>query len=231
MTSRRTALALCAGMAATAVAAEWARPTIKLSKAGEGFTLDKLFPSSFGAWSLDPGAPVVLPPPDQQALLDKIYNQTLARTYVHQSKYRIMLSVAYGGDQSDGLTVHIPDVCYVAQGFRMVEAADGVVSLAGGTIPVRDLVMVMGTRREPVTYWVLMGDEATISNAQRRMVSIRYGLKRQIPEGMLVRISSINANYPEALDWHRRFALDLWQALPPDDRVRVFGRPQARAQG
>jgi EpsI family protein len=89
----------------------------------------------------------------------------------------------------------------------------------GFYIPVRHVLAMLGPRIEPITYWVLMGDEATISNTQRRLVSIRYGLRRLIPEGMLVRVSSINPDMPEALDLHRRFIRDLVAQLPLRFRV------------
>lgn len=51
--------------------------------------------------------------------LDKLYSQTLTRTYINNDGYRIMLSVAYGENQlsSDVTQVHRPEFCYVAQGF------------------------------------------------------------------------------------------------------------------
>ncbi len=212
-------------MAGSAALAEWARPTVRVSDLHPGFKLEQLFPEHFGDWVIDPHMPVVLPPPDQQALLDKIYNQTLARTYVNRLGERIMLSVAYGGDQSDGLTVHIPDVCYPAQGFKVTDTRDAQLLVAPGfSIPVRHLLTSLGQRIEPVTYWVLMGDEATISNTQRRMVSIRYGLKRLIPEGMLVRVSSINPDMAAAVAVHTRFINELVASLPAQERERVVGK-------
>lgn len=225
MTSRRLAAIAMLSMGATAVLAEWARPSIKVSDLHRGFKLEQLFPERFGDWIVDPNTPVVVPPPDQQALLDKIYNQTLARTYINRRGERIMLSVAYGGDQSDGLTVHIPDVCYPGQGFKVTETRDARLSVGPDfVIPVRHLLTTLGPRVEPVTYWVLMGDEATTSNTQRRMVSIRYGLKRLIPEGMLVRVSSINPNMDAALVLHSQFINDLVASLPPQERERVVGK-------
>lgn len=225
MTSRRLAAIAMLSMGATAALAEWARPTIKVSDLHPGFKLEQLFPERFGDWAVDTNMPVVVPPPDQQALLNKIYNQTLARTYVNSKGQHIMLSVAYGGDQSDGLTVHVPDVCYPAQGFKVEEARDDRMRVgADFVIPVRHLLATLGPRVEPVTYWVLMGDEATTSNTQRRMVSIRYGLKRLIPEGMLVRVSSINASIDAALVLHGQFVNDLVGSLPVEQRERVIGK-------
>lgn len=230
MTSRRVAIVAMLGMAGAAALAEWARPQIKVSDAHKDFKLEELFPRRFAGWTVDDTIPVILPPPDQQALLDKIYNQTLARTYVNQRGQRVMLSVAYGGDQSDGLSVHVPDVCYVAQGFRQITSHEGRMAVPGVvSIPVRHLMMVLGNRQEAVTYWVLMGDEATVSNAQRRMVAIRYGLRRLIPEGMLVRVSSINPNLEQAIGLHQQFSVDLINAVPTEQRARVVGATVAPA--
>ena len=55
--------------------------------------------------------------PGQKALLDRLYEQQLSRTYENAQGYRIMLSIAYGGNQRDELELHKPEVCYVAQGF------------------------------------------------------------------------------------------------------------------
>lgn len=225
MTSRRIALASMLAMGASAVLAEWARPTRRVSDLHPGFKLEQIFPAHFGEWVVDPNVPVVVPPPDQQALLNKIYNQTLARTYVNSQGQRVMLSVAYGGDQSDGLTVHIPDICYPAQGFRVTETRDARLQVAPGfVIPVRHLQTMLGQRIEPVTYWVLMGDEATTSNTQRRLVSLRYGLQRLIPEGMLVRVSSINPDMQSALAVHTRFVTELVASVSSADRERIVGK-------
>lgn len=225
MTSRRVAAIAMLAMAGSAALAEWARPTIRVSDLHPGFKLEQLFPERFGDWMVDPNVPVVLPSPDQQALLDKIYNQTLARTYVNSRGERVMLSVAYGGDQSDGLTVHIPDICYPGQGFKVNDSRDDRLTVSPGfVIPVRHLLTTLGQRVEPVTYWVLMGDEATISNTQRRLVAIRFGLKRLIPEGMLVRVSSINPNMNDAIALHARFINNLIASVPLQDRERVIGK-------
>lgn len=225
MINRRVAAAAMLAMAGSAALAEWARPTIRVSDLHPGFKLEQLFPERFGEWVIDPHMPVVVPPPDQQALLNKIYNQTLARTYVNPRGQRVMLSVAYGGDQSDGLTVHVPDVCYVSQGFKVSAPRDeSLAVLPNFAIPVRHLTATLGQRIEPVTYWVLMGDEATISNTQRRVVSIRYGLRRMIPEGMLVRVSSINPDIDEAIAVHSRFIRDLLAAVPQQERDRIVGK-------
>lgn len=221
--SRRNAVALLAGMVGASALAAWARPTIRESDLRPGFDLKTLFPERFGRWVVDPHVPVVVPPPDQQALLDKIYHQTLGRTYVDDKGRRIMLSVAYGGDQSDGLTVHVPEVCYVAQGFRLESTGDGRLTLGAVTIPVRHVLATLGGRVEPITYWVIVGDRATITTTERRLVSLRYGLRRRIPEGMLVRVSSIDRDTSAAYRLQADFIRDMVAAIPPAERDRVVG--------
>jgi EpsI family protein len=227
MSTRRTALGLMLGMVGSVGLAAWARPTILESDSRRGLKLDELIPAAFAGWTIDRNVPVVVPPPDQLALMSKIYNQTLARTYVNADGYRIMLSLAYGGDQSDGLTVHLPEICYVGQGFALVSSADGRMTLGGLTIPVRRLVTVLGPRNEPITYWVTHGDEATISSWRRRLISIRYGLRRQIPDGMLVRVSSIDRSQSQAFEMQQKFLVDLVAALSPAGRDLVLGSVSA----
>lgn len=223
MNTRRTALGMLGGMIASAGAASWARPTILDSDSRPGFKLETMVPEAFGDWQIDRNMPVVVPPPDQQALLNKIYNQTLARTYVNPDGYRIMLSLAYGGDQSDGLSVHLPEVCYVGQGFKLESARDSRLQLGGLTIPVRRLVTSLGPRNEPITYWVTMGNEATVSAWRRRMVAIRYGLARRIPDGLLVRVSSIDRNDAFAYSMQDAFLNDLVSVMPARDRALLIG--------
>ncbi len=229
--TRRKALVLLTGMAGSAGLAAWARPTILESDSRAGFKLDDVVPQAFGAWRVDRSIPVIVPPPDQQALLNKIYNQTLARTYVNQQGYRVMLSLAYGGDQSDGLSVHLPEVCYVGQGFRLESQANGRLVLGGQTIPVRRLLTVLGGRREPITYWVTTGNEATISMWRRRMISFEFGLRRRVPDGLLVRVSSIDASEGQAFDMHQRFLVDMVATMPPRDRELIVGSVSLPATG
>ena len=225
MHSRRTALGALAAMLSASALAEWARPTIKESDLRPGFKLETLFPISFGEWVVDDSIPVIVPPPDLQARLDRIYNQTLARTYINRRGERVMFSVAYGGDQSDGLTVHQPEVCYVAQGFKLEWTRPAAMKLEGLTIPVRQLLTTLGRRVEPITYWILVGDQAIISNTERRLVTLRYGLKRRIPEGMLVRVSSIDPSIDTtpAFQLQAHFVQEMVAAIPPEHRAWVIG--------
>ena len=97
------------------------KPTTKIADAGPEVDLEVLIPKAFGDWKIDTTIAPLIANPEQQAVIEKIYNQTLTRTYVNSRNERIMLSIAYGGDQSDSMAVHKPEVCYPAQGFQILK--------------------------------------------------------------------------------------------------------------
>ena len=185
--------------------------------------LQRLFPNQFGTWRVDVSMPLILPAPDVQAKLDVIYNQLLSRTYVNANGQRIMLSVAYGGDQSDGTSAHRPEACYPAQGFAITYNAKAVQSAAGGNLVVRQLMAKLSERNEPITYWVVVGNEVATTGIEQKLAQMRYGLRGVIADGMLVRVSSIDADRASGHALQAAFIADLAAAFPIDTRARVFG--------
>jgi EpsI family protein len=222
--SRRRALIVMGLMASAAAVANVAKPTHKLADTLPPLDLNVIFPPQFGDWQQDLRQPMILPSPDVQAKLDEIYNKVLARTYVNRlSGERIMLSVAYGGDQSDGMNIHLPEVCYPAQGFEVRSRSLGTVAVAGRDIPVVRLVTRLGERVEPITYWITVGDSVVPTRTQQKIAQIRYGLRGLIPDGMLVRVSSIDHDIAHAFQIQRQFIADLTAAIPTAQRPRVIG--------
>jgi EpsI family protein len=220
---RIRALFIFALMVLAAALSVWMMPTIHMSDRLGKPNLDALFPGEFGDWQVDARASMVLPSPQTQALLDSIYNQTLSRTYINPEGYRIMLSVAYGGDQSDATRAHLPEVCYPAQGFQIIANDSGQVSIQNRLLPVRRLMSRYGARNEPITYWLVVGDQVTVSRTDQKLAQFRLGLNGFIPDGMLVRVSSIDSSPAHGYQQHELFLRDLAQAVPLAGRSRVFG--------
>ena len=215
MTSTRLrALLVFCLIVVSAGLAHWMRPTVYMTDLLGKPNLETLFPERFGDWRVDARAAMVQPSPETQALLNSIYNQTLTRTYVNATGDRIMLSVAYGGDQSDGTRAHVPEVCYPAQGFQITANANGQLTLANRVVPVRQLMTNLGTRNEPVTYWLLVGDQVTVSRTDLKLAQFRLGLKGLIPDGMLVRVSNIDANMTHGYQLQAAFLSELADAIP-----------------
>lgn len=210
-------------MTAAAALGVAARPATKAAGTGPRYVLETIVPKQFAEWREIPqeGAQVVNP--QTQQLLDKLYSQILTRTYVNASGYRIMLSLAYGDDQRADLTAHKPEVCYPAQGFQLNANNEGEIATPFGPIAVRRLDTSLGTRKEPVTYWFTVGDRAIRSKLEQRMVEVRLGLTGQIPDGLLFRVSSIDAEPSRAYVEQDKFVTELLKAVGVRDRVRLAG--------
>ncbi len=200
------------------------KPTKKIADQGPKVDLEAIIPKGFGEWRQEIASTAQVVDPQQKEMLDKIYNQTLSRTYVNAQGYRVMLSVAYGGDQSDSMQVHKPEVCYPAQGFTLHQKSVDTLSLAGGSIPIARVSTTLGSRYEPVTYWVTVGDSVVKSSGiQKKLVEMSYGLSGNIPDGMLVRISSLDKDIQSAYQAHDRFIRQILEAVPPDAKKRLVG--------
>ena len=199
------------------------KPTHKIADTGPKIDLETLIPQSFGDWKIDTTIVPLIADPELQAKLDKIYNQTLTRTYVNSRNERIMLSIAYGGDQSDSMAVHKPEICYPAQGFQIMKNKTGTFSTGEGEIPVKRLVATQGQRIEPITYWTTVGDTVAIKGLTWKLNQLKYGLTGKIPDGLLFRISSIQADEGAAYRVQDEFSRDLLGALTPEGKKRIIG--------
>ena len=217
-------LLLVALMVLAALAGEWLRPGYRLSEHKPPIKLAAQVPESFGDWRVDRSVVPVLPDPGLQSMLDALYSQTLARTYINNAGQRVMLSIAYGSDQGNEATaVHRPEFCYSAQGFRVQRTGSLIADIGKTRVPVAHLVARLGQRIEPITYWVTLDEAATLPGLGRKLQQIRYGLKGQIPDGMLVRVSSISADPKSAFALQKSFLQQVYQAVPVLVRSRYFG--------
>jgi EpsI family protein len=185
--------------------------------------LEGLVPASFGDWSIDRSIVPVPPTPEVRAKLERLYGATLERTYVNTRGERIMLVVAYGGDQSDALKAHRQESCYAAQGFRISGLAGAELDAAGRSISATRLVAVRGDRSEPVTYWFTMGDRVVRGRLERLRVQLADGFAGTIPDGMLVRVSSLSTDAARAFEMQRAFVGDWLAAMPPAVATRFAG--------
>jgi EpsI family protein len=203
------------------------KPTQRIADTREQPDLSAMIPRQFGEWMVDTSIVPIEPSPEAKALLNKVYNQTLSRTYVNAAGQRIMLSIAYGGDQSDSMQVHRPEVCYAAQGFEMFDIVAGVMLTKYGELPVKRLVATQGNRNEPITYWIVIGEKAALSPWEQKLARLRYGMTGRVPDGLLVRISSIDRDRKSAYQQHDKFVESMLEAASQKDRVWIAGRSGA----
>lgn len=189
--------------------------------------LELLVPAAFGDWRIDP---LVLPlqvSPDVQEQLDKIYDRTLARTYVNGEGKRVMLSIAYGAVQTRALQLHKPEICYAAQGFEVRTSVQSAFAGPAGPMPVRRVIAAHGPRTEPITYWMRMGDDLVYGGVEQTLTRVRYGLRGRIPDGLLFRVSTIGTDEAREFALQDRFVSELLSSLSPPARSRLIGEPAA----
>jgi EpsI family protein len=187
--------------------------------------LEDAIPAAFGDWRINPAVAPVTVSPDVQAELDKIYDQILARTYVNGRGDVVMLSIAYGGTQNRSMQVHRPEVCYPAQGFQIEAAQKANLSAGAAELPVMRLLARQGPRSEPITYWIRIGDRVVRGNVELGLARLAYGLGGRVPDGMLVRVSTISRDTDRAYEVQREFVAALLAALPADTRALLVGAP------
>ncbi len=220
---RRASIVLALGVAASAGSMAL-RPSLHLTDTKPKVDLESIFPRQFGDWQEDTRGPVQLVSPDRQALLNKLYNQTLSRTYTNRQGDRVMLSIAYGGDQSDGTRAHRPDVCYPAQGFEVLAQARGDLALAKTTLPVLQMLAKQGNRIEPVTYWFVVGDKVVLSGTQQKLAQLAFGMRGIIPDGMLMRVSTIDPDTKRAYAVQADFVRTMQLQVAQQWQTQVFGQ-------
>jgi EpsI family protein len=232
LNKQRRALTLGVAMCATSATSFALRPGPIDPSLPPPIVLDTAIPLSFGEWMMIPDRAVRVEDPRTVKILRDLYGQVLTRTYVDKAGYGVMLSVAYGADQRDGLTAHKPEICYPAQGFKLEWMEDGALGTPLGNIEVRRLRTSLGSGRpEPVTYWFTQGDQVVKTRFDRRIAQLKAFLTGQIPDGILFRISSIDREADHAFARQQRFVADLVPHLKPGDLKRLSGLSAAPANG
>lgn len=221
---QRRALCLLMMMMLAALLAWSARPTVRLADQGVALDLEALVPHQFSGWELDERQSAAVVNPQTGEMQSRIYQQVLSRTYIQRSTGRsVMLSIAYGENQSRSNDLHVPDVCYPASGFRLEQSRQGTIRFAHSEIPVRRLIAQRLQRREPLTYWTIIGDQIAAGSIETKLLALSYGLRGTVPDGMIVRVSSLGLGDDEAFVLQQEFVEALLGSLPAEGRKRLAG--------
>jgi EpsI family protein len=210
---------LCASLLAVAL-----KPTHRMADDGPKVNLETLIPRQIGGWRIDPNVRPVQVSPDLEEALKKTYDQILERTYVDDRGRRVMVSLVYGTDElTEALSAHRPENCYYTQGFQIVLAESGTLDVGATVLPAKKLVAIQGTRQEPITYWMTVGDKVVMPGFNRRLTQAEYGLTGTIPDGVLMRVSSIGSDWEAQFEVQGKFLADLVSSVDPAHRGKLIG--------
>lgn len=186
-------------------------------------------PTAFGDWqSLDNIGNRIVNPELQQAL-NRIYNQEVNLNYFDVSGDEVMLSIAYGANQTDEFAAHDPAGCYPAQGLSIVNRHPDILHTSFGDLPVIRMATRGQNRLEDVTYWFVVGQYITNNDWTKKKIQLRYALRRKIPDGLIFRVSSLDRDPARAWQLQDRFLKQFLNNLSPTVRQHLIGTHFSRA--
>jgi EpsI family protein len=218
--SARAAVLLLVPMALAQALALWMTPEPVV--VGTPPNLETLIPKRFAGW-------VEVPSPYLQVDLsvgepgqtsnEQPYDAVTLKTYRNAEGEQIMLALAYARQQRQEVKIHRPEICYQAQGFVQLDHRAASFAIPGiASVPGDRFLMQNKNRIEAVSYWIRIGDAFPEGGLDTRMKLLRDGLDGKVPDGILVRASSLINAPAEASDAYRLqddFLKDFVAALSP----------------
>jgi EpsI family protein len=212
-----------------AALSEAIRPRELLASTQIAPNLEKVIPQQFGQWHLVPNIGLVTPSDPgaylKQELSARIYSQEISRGYADAAGNVVMFLVAYGPVQNYRLKSHLPEVCYSAAGFRVSPKTITEVSYRPGVKPltVSRLIAEKERRFEPITYWMKVGGDVATGVFDRQIARMKYGVRGIIPDGALIRVSTVGLSESASYALQDQFIKDLLAALSAKDRKFFTG--------
>lgn len=216
----RRRLLLGAGFAATAGLAAAVTPRRHEATIG-GARLTALIPAAVGPWRFTPGGSLIVPEDGQRT---SFYDQVLTRTYAAPGLPEIMLLVAYGAAQSGMMKVHRPEVCYASAGFTINDVSHPMIRLRDGEVPATLFLARRQDRDEQVLYWTRISDTFPRSLNDQRLAVLERGLTGVIPDGVLVRFSTLAGDVTAGRAAMAGFARALVAGAAGGERSLLVGR-------
>lgn len=193
------------------------RPKIETEK------LKAMIPDKIGNFAFDTQSGLVLPPPD--ALSDRLYDNLVTRTYVRPDGKIAMLLIAYNNRQDGVLQIHRPEICYPAGGFSLTETQPIDTPLEPGpALPSQIFMARSDTRSEVVLYWTRVGENFPRRWIEQRWVVARENLRGVIPDGVLVRVSTLSSDLEAEARVLTDFVSNLYDQSSGPLRRLLFAR-------
>jgi EpsI family protein len=185
--------------------------------------IEDMVPKQVGDFAFETASGFVLPPSD--ALSDRIYDVLVTRSYVNPQGDVAMFLIAYNNQQDGVLQIHRPEVCYPAGGFVLSPVEPIEIPLpAGSGLPAQIFSARGEARNEVVSYWTRVGDDFPRKWSEQRLAVARENLRGFIPDGALVRLSTVANDATLVTPMFERFVADFFRASPPRLRQLLFNR-------
>ncbi|MDR3466910.1 MAG: EpsI family protein [Xanthobacteraceae bacterium] len=232
MAAKRVQLIAAAVVILTAaVLAKVLEPRELMARSAASLNLEQVVPRQFGKWRLVPEiSPVAPADPEGYVQPDpysaRFYSQEVARGYTDGQGNIVMLMVAYGPVQNYRLKAHRPEMCYTAAGFRVSGTTGARLAYRDGAAPLKmtRLTAERESRFEPISYWMRVGNDVSNGVIDRQLIRLKYGLRGLIPDGALIRVSTVGLPQDASFKLQDQFIRDLLAAVPQNELTFFTGK-------
>lgn len=188
----RRAFVVGGAMALTAAGAYAATPRRSERRIAR-HKLTDLVPRTIGPWSMTTPAGVVTATEETQDTQG--YDQLLTRVYRAPGLPTVMLLIAYGSTQGGTLQLHRPETCYPGQGFRLDAFADADYRFgADAGVRARRFTALRDDRTERLVYWTRIARSFPRNTAEEYAAIIGSVVRGVVPDGVLVRLSTVEVD-------------------------------------
>lgn len=217
----RRELVVGGALVASALAASLVKPSPD-RRSGRAVSLKDLVPDRVGPWRGSRYGNVLIPKGEDA--YKNTYDDVLTRHYTSESAAPIMFLIAYGSAQTGNTELHRPEVCYPAAGFRIRSWPDLQLKLLRSSVTARSFTAFASGRVEQILYWSRVGDDFPTSSLEQRWSVLRHTIRGSVPDGILVRISTIDSNRERAIRLLQTFAQTLLSSGGPEMRLLLTGK-------
>jgi EpsI family protein len=207
-------------------------PTLKMTQQIGEPRFAVMVPAQLGTWaSVDADLSGIVDPQSRQPGR-KFNTEVLKRVYARPQGDRVMLLAAYAPDLGPTLHAYRPPVLYAAQGWVVRGQRSDDLDLPAGRLPVHRLEAARDTRqREAVTYWQLVGTQASRGALHGQLIKFGYSSDNIDPDGLILRVSSPidvksgtdSSPVASASALHDDFIRALLDQLKPEAHERLSG--------
>lgn len=202
-------------LTATAGAAWGLEPRGRIDLLGKR-KLESILPETIGPWRFYSKSGLVVPPSDQ--LSQQLYSQLLTRVYVAPDMSPVMILIAQSASQTGVLQVHRPEICYPAGGYQLSGQAPVDLPLQAGPLRATAFTATAGSRIEHLIYWTRVGTAMPVSWTEQRIAVAKANIMGDLPDAVLVRISTLSPERDASLGLLRSFATTLVSSLSAEGR-------------
>lgn len=180
-------------------------------------SLDSI-PVEIGEWQM------VSEKTDMNPSTSEFLNDVLFRTYKRVDGKTIIIAIAYGADQKQNFSIHVPEGCYRAAGSD-VTSLDVVSHPDIPGLELKRLLIMDREKAEPMQYWIVLNGKVITNHFERKIKQVYYSLFNVQAGGVLVRVSSIsdNKDYQKDYEIQKSFILSMYKTLNPELRRLLFG--------